>query len=60
MTASPGSMRRDMSAPYAFGPEVLTDEGDLDRTAVARAFLFDDHHTILRLFARTGARQTNH
>src|SRR3984893_8083493 len=32
----------------------------LDRTAIARAFLFDDHDAIMRLFSRTRARQTNH
>src|ERR1700727_501643 len=30
------------------------------RTAVAGALLFNDHDAIVRLFARTTARQTNH
>src|SRR5581483_6350801 len=33
---------------------------DLDRAAIARAFLLDHHHAIMRLFARTRARQTDH
>lgn len=33
---------------------------DLDRTAVAGAVLFDNDDTVIRLFARTDARQANH
>ena len=41
------------------GPRIVSSH-HFYRTAVARAFLFDHHYTILRLFARTRARQTYH